>query len=311
MRYIDSIAITSTMMTQGGGTVPGTLVYTDASDAGEPAAWSGSVTYAIGAYASFNYRKYISRVANNLNNWPSVSPTQWLDAGPINSRAMFDESTSTQTNGGSSLNVQIGFNAIANAVALLNIDATDIQVRMSAIVNGVSTYVYDTGVVSLIDNDPVVDWYEWLFSPQQYKRDIVFTDLPAYSDGIIQVLLNHATGSVKVGHMAAGRISALGQADYGASVGIVDFSTIKTNDFGDRTYTQRGFARTMSVPITINRTDRNSVTRRLEDLRGKPVVWIAAEEISATIVYGPFKSFDHVITTWGYSRMQLEIQGLK
>lgn len=55
---------------------PGTILPWNTIDAGT-SAWDAGTTYEMGDLVFFNNVEYISRVDNNLNNQPDVSPVQW------------------------------------------------------------------------------------------------------------------------------------------------------------------------------------------------------------------------------------------
>jgi hypothetical protein len=271
--------------------------------------WLVGTTYSQGQQVIHLKGIFESRIAGNVGNPPSAgtTTTPWLYVKPVNSVAMFDQVSDTQTTAPELLSFSLQLATPINALAFLNTDAATISVSMTDPVEGL---VYER-TVNLSAVTGINNWWRWLYSPIDKKRDVVFLDLPLYANAVIAITINNPGSDAKCGVCVAGLVRQLGISEYGTSVGLIDYSKITEDDFGNRVVTKRGFAKRINVPVAIKRTDVDYAIRVLQDTRQLPMVWIAAEEYESTIIYGPYKTFEHVITTWGISKMQLEIQGLR
>lgn len=93
-------------------------------------AWSASATYALGARVilSATHRIYESAANGNVGNDPTGSAGQWIDIGPTNRWAMFDEALGSQTERAGSIVVSLDPVDPIDAVALLDVTAVSVRV---------------------------------------------------------------------------------------------------------------------------------------------------------------------------------------
>jgi len=86
------------------------------------AVWDGAVTYALAANVldNTNHRIFESLQASNLNH-PLTDPLWWLDIGPSNPWAMFDQINGTLTTITGPLDFKVAVTGRADSVALLNL----------------------------------------------------------------------------------------------------------------------------------------------------------------------------------------------
>lgn len=271
------------------------------------AAYAAGTTYALGdrVIRTATHRIYESLQAGNIGHTPESSPTWWLDVAPTNRWAMFDSVVGTSTTLASPLTVVIHPGAV-NAIALLELVGTSVTVSMTSTAGGGSVY---SQTISL-DASEVGDYYEYFFAPFIQRTSVVLTDLPPYADGIITVSLTGST--VSLGVLSVGLFDELGDAQYGATAGITDYSLKTTDAFGNTTLTQRSYAKRTTVKLVLGKGDVNRVHRALADLRATPCVWVTAEDaaLDPLTVYGFFKDFQIEVAYPTASLCSLEIEGL-
>jgi len=162
----------------------------------------------------------------------------------------------------------------------------------------------------MIDNSNVMSWYDFFWQPYDRKSDITFTDLPAYSDMTINVYVENNELDTSVGELVVGQLYRIGDAQYGTSVGIVDYSRKETDDFGNYVIIERRFTKKAEYDVKINPSAVSSVQRTLADYRVTPVVWIGDEEMQETIVYGYYKSFDITLASMAWADATITVEGL-
>ncbi len=270
------------------------------------AAWSSATTYAALAQVNYLHGIYESRVAGNVNSVPTTATDKWRYLGPLNSWAMFDQTVETQTQAANMIEVVLNLQTGSQALALLNLDANDVQVIVNDPTLGV---IYDRTQM-LADVSAITDMWAWLFLPISRKRDVVFTDLPQSYSSTITIRIRNPGNIARCGVCAIGMFMQVGVADYSTSVGITDYSKIKENEFGDRVVTLRSYAKRANFPITLLAKEVDRVQQLLADYRQQPLVWIGSDVYESTIIFGPYKSFEIIITNFGISRCNLEVQGL-
>lgn len=271
------------------------------------ATWSGATTYALADRKVYGLYVYESLQASNLNHQPDTSPTWWVLVGPNNKFAMFDLATSTATTKASPLTVVLDTGAI-NSLALIGLIGTEVTLSMTDGAGGPTVY---TNTIDLNDNSLVVDWYTYFFSPFVQLGDVVLTDLPAYNNARVTMALT-GSGTVQVGELIYGLLYDLGSTEYGATVGIIDYSRKNTDEFGTTTFIERAFSNRMNCTFMLDNTQLNFVQRMLSSVRATQCVYIGSEDTdyAPLIVYGFYKDFTINIQYSTKSYCSLEIEGL-
>jgi hypothetical protein len=270
------------------------------------AAWAVGTTYAKDAVVDFGTFYWISLVNSNTGNQPDTSPTQWALVGPDNTHAMFDEQVSTATASTSPLTVVLTPGSV-NALALLGLVGDQVVVTVTDGAGGPTVY---TKTVSL-DGTLIADWYQYFYEPYVQISEVVLTDLVPISTARLTIALT-GTGTIKIGNSSFGTQYAIGDAEYGAGLGIIDYSKKETDEFGITTFVRRDFSKRLSARLMLENAQINRVSRLLSDLRATPAVWILADDTQyqAGTVYGFFRDFQVEIAYPVQSFVSLEIEGL-
>lgn len=284
---------------------PARLVSTNVVE--ENPAWGVGTTYAkddlvyeglLGVYKSL--------IDTNIGNQPSASPLEWVRIGPSNIWAMFDQSVSTQTNSPAPITVVVDTGLI-NSIAFINVVCNSITV---SITDGASGPVIYNQTKSL--SSPITSWYDYFFADLEFKSNIVFTDIPLYSNSRATITFNGA-GNLSVGEMIFGKLLYLGATQYGMSAGIIDYSVKDTDAFGNTILTQRVFRKTINPQLWVDNLNHNKVQKLLYSLRATPAVWIATDDDTyneSALIYGFYKDFYTEIAYPTVSICKLEIESL-
>ncbi len=243
-------------------------------------AWSVGTTYPLGARVIkiATHRIYESAIGGNAGNDPEGASGQWIDIGPTNRWAMFDEALGTSTIKADGISVTLN-SAAADSVALLDVVGTSVRVQTAG---------YDRTL-------PVG------------SGAITFLDLPG-TGGQITVTIS-GTGPVSVGTLLVGRTVSLGETEANPSAGINDFSRKETDDFGEVTIVERAWAKRMSAQAVIRNDAVDLVANRIAAVRARPALWIGNEGTDSLTVYGFFRNFSIEIGQTA-SRLSLSIEGL-
>ena len=287
------------------------------------AAYSGATTYALGdrVISTATHRIYESLQSANTNNALPVSPETitewWQDIGATNRWKMFDGVVESQSSNADSIQVVMTPGRI-DSLALLNIDAQNYRITLDAEPGSPSNRVYDSGTVLLEDMQTVGDWYEYFFEPLPIRKsDVVLTDIPPYTDGILTVTLSAPLATVKIGLLVVGLNRAIGDTQWKPNVGIVDYSLKTTDSFGNTSVTERTFTKRMTVDVIVQNHLIDYIIRVLSDYRATAVVWVGDHDpeddravFTSMIIFGFFKSFDVVIDSPAGSICAIEIEGL-
>lgn len=267
--------------------------------------WESTTTYTLGARTIKSHRQWESAQAGNLNHDPdSAGLSWWIDLGPTNRMAMFDDKVGTQTVADLSLTVVLAPGRI-DALALLQVAAALATVTMT-----IGAEVVYEREVSLIDDSGITDWYAYFFEPIRPKDYVVLTDLPVYGEAITTITLSKPAGEVSCGMAIVGQKSDLGGTLTNPSAGINDYSKKSTDDFGNTTLVPRSFSKRMGVKLILDNTEIDRVHAVLASLRAAPVIWIGDEEYSSLLVYGFYRDFELDIAYANFSYCSLNIEGM-
>lgn len=286
--------------------------------ASDPPAWNAGTAYAVGAlvHRVSTHRIYRRLVAGTTATAPEndllpVSPAtvaNWADHGPTNRWAMFDQEVNTQSSAAGTISCTLVPGVLANSLALLELEADSVQVRVR---NGVAgPYVYDR-TVSLTTSQ-VASWYAYFFEPFTRRGLLILTDLPPYLNARVEITLSGA-GTVKCGQAVLGTLYELGPTELGVEAGIRDYSRKVTDDTtGVVSLEKRKFAKTLRARYALDLGAANAVHSLLTGLRATPVVWIGdnGAGLEPLVVFGFYRDFRLVVGYPAQGHYTLEIEGM-
>ena len=268
--------------------------------------WAVGTTYAKDAFVDYGTHIYQSLVNSNTGNQPDTSPAQWVLIGPDNTHAMFDDQTSTATTSTSPLTVVLD-TGLCNSLGLLGLIGSQVVVTVKDDTGGNVVY---SRTISL-DGTFIFDWYQYFFEPYVQIGEVVLTDLPVYLTAELTVALT-GTGTIQIGTLTWGTQYELGDAEYGAGLGIIDYSKKETDEFGVTTFVRRDFSKRLTARLVLPNTQINRVQRVLAELRAQPAIWQTSDvpDLAPLTVYGFFRDFNIEVAYPTESFCSLEIEGL-
>lgn len=272
------------------------------------AAWVAGTNYPKDAEVNYLNSIYVSLQAANLGKTPDTEPTWWLRKSANNSYSMFDEFVNTRTVKASPLTVQVKPGGIFNSVAFFNL--VGVKTIALSITDGVGMpEVYSQSFD--LDDTVIIDWYMYFFEPYDLRTDFVVLELPPHINGVINCTFSGDT-TQEVGNMVFGNLYEIGKTQYGATLGIRDYSSKNTNAFGITTFTQRAFSKRMEANVYVENSNLRYVQKLLEEVRAVPSVWIGSSEQGYDVlnVYGYYRDFNIEIPYPNNSFCRLEIEGL-
>ena len=282
------------------------LVSTDAAET--YSAWNAATAYVLDdiVLRTTTERLYQRLISGTTATAPESDTTNWLDIAPSNKWAMFDGEISTVTTKSTSLTVVLKPGYV-NSLALFGLVGSNLSVTVRDALAGNIVYTLSQD----LDGTIIADWYQYFFEPVVQLAEVVLTDLPPYGDAHITVVLT-GTGAVECGICLVGTFYTLGDTQYGASVGIIDYSRKVTDEFGVTTFVRRAYSKRMSAKLMLDNVQMNKVQRVLADLRATPCAWIGADDVTYAplVVYGFYKDFSIEVAYPTSSYCSLEVEGL-
>jgi len=270
------------------------------------AAWSAPATYAVGdrVIRTTTHRIYEALVPGSSETPPESAPTRWVSVGSTNRWRMLDSEVGSVTTATSSLTVILS-PGYATALALLELDAQSITITVRDPSN-VITYT----TTRSLDNSVLLSWYDYFYTDPVARSEVVFSNL---SIGVGYTVAVTLTGSiVECGALVVGEATDLGAAEYGAGLGIIDYSRKETDEFGVTSITKRKYAKRLSVKLAFERAQMNLVFRTLASLRSTPCVFVTTEAdyYESMTVYGFWKDFRIDVSYPTMNNCTLEVEGL-
>jgi hypothetical protein len=294
MKVVNPIVVTPAMLTSS---VPET----------DYAEWNAATAYVVGnrVIRASMHKVYERLVSGTTATAPESDAVNWLDVGYTNRWKIFDQSTGSQTTNATSIVMTIVPGAVVNTVGLLNLSAASVRVKVTDPTAGM---VYDTTKYTAIDNT-IGDWDAYFFDYITRTDTLIFDDLPNYVSASIEVTISEGT-TAACGVLAIGRAIELGGIQYGATMGIVDYSRKEADAFGGYTLLQRAYSNRNNFKLMIPKEIVNQVKKLLSELRATPVLWIGSQEYTGTINYGFYKDFSITITYFSHSECVIDIESM-
>lgn len=298
MKIIKPITVTDAMLTSG------TVAEND-----HPA-WSAATAYAVGdkAIRATTHRIYERLVAGTTATAPESDSANWLDIGPTNRWAMFDNVVGTVTAAASPLTVVLQPGSVSG-LALMELVGREAQVTLKDASGG--AVVYDE-VIDL-DGTIIESFYDWFFAEFEQRTDVVLTDLPGqFTGGELTITVTATSGNAEIGVCKLGHVVEIGDTQCGATVGIMDFSRKERDAFGNFSIVERSYSKRANFTVWTDKSSFNRIYRRLADIRATPAVYIGAdlEGYEPLIVYGYFRDFSIDVAYPTHHLCSLEVEGL-
>ena len=273
-------------------------------------AWSSATTYALGDRVIIlsTHKIYQSLQASNLNKDPLTQSLSWAEVSPTNRWSCLDTSVTTQTKKATSIVYTLAPSQAVNALAVLNLtNATSIVISMTSVLGGGTVF---SKTVSLAAVPVYPSWWDWFYGKKITPTQSVNVDLPSYVDGVITVTINGGA-ALAVGVLMIGQQRSFGVGvQYGARVGIQDYSRKEKNAFGDTVLVARAFAKRANFDLILEKYETDQMQNFLAEIRATNALWIGSDEYESTIIFGFYKSFDILISYPTRSDCSLEIEGL-
>lgn len=273
------------------------------------AAYSAATTYALGARVisiSLNVHRVYESLANaNLGN-ALTDTTKWLLVGNTNRWKAFDTSVQSQTSNASTITYQLVVNERMDSLVFLNASAATARVQMTDATDGL---VYDK-TYSLVSTSGINNWYSYFFEPIVRLADLAVTDLSPYVNSTINITLTDTGNTVLLGGLIMGLQRDIGETNYGARVGITDYSVKQQDTFGNYSVLQRSFRKRGNFTVAVKSSVVDELGIVLAALRATPAVYIGTDSYTSSLIYGFFRDYDVTIEYPTHSIMTIEIEGL-
>jgi hypothetical protein len=298
MKVIKSQAVTDT-----------TLTATDVPE-NDYAAWAVGTTYADGDRVIVTtpniHTIYESQQGSNVGNDPTTDDgTWWTAVSSTNAWKMFNNVIQEQTIQTDGIDVTLEQSQVVTALSAVNVDCESIDVIITDPTDG---EIFNQNY-PMISYSGITNWYDYFFLPIERKSDLAVIGLPPYVTASINVVFN-GSGDIKVGALVLGTALTIGDSQYGASFGIIDYSTKSVDSQGRTTITEGTYSDEADIDVVIQTSRFGEVKKILTDLRNQPTVWVPSEETDGTLIYGYYREFEVLYSGPVVAMCTLSIEGL-
>jgi hypothetical protein len=274
--------------------------------------YNAATTYAVGAKVLdlATHKIYSSVVASNVGK-PLTDTAYWLDNGYDNRWRMFDSSISSQTTGTSPITIGVVPASRFDSIVGLNVSASSITLN---VVDPTAGLVYSK-VIQMVNYVGINNWYDYFYKPMLRMTDFVIEDIPpVFSNSTISMSF-YSTSTPAIGTLIIGLSKTLGVSEWGAKLGIVDYSVKTVDTFGGYTIVPRNFSKRADFSIQVPTDQVDDVFTTLAAYRSTPIIYMgsntgAKQQFNSAILYGYYKDFSISIAYSGYSVCTMQIEGL-
>lgn len=246
-------------------------------------------TYTNGARVVYGDRVWESVVADNSDDPVSGSlkatPT-WIDAGPSNKMAAFDQRNVTRCvrTDGSNLVLRFKIGAPITALYLFAVTGSALTVRFYA----------EDGTTLLRTESPAIrsfeswspDWWDFFFTPWISNTQFGLIRVPASYGMVVEIDIAPEDGRAELGEAMVGVPTAIGRHKIGLDLGISDYSQKETDEFGDMSILKRETAPRRVYNLHIEPHMVATVEATLRGLTGTKTVFIVDSRLPALTVLG-------------------------
>tara|TARA_R100001369_G_scaffold12255_3_gene26243 strand:+ start:926 stop:1822 length:897 start_codon:yes stop_codon:yes gene_type:complete len=208
----------------------------------------------------------------------------WILVGQINRWRMFNGALHQPTQqAGGPLSVTLQTKGVVNSVVALKCKALEAVVTVTDALEG---EVY-SNTVPLVDNDVVLDIYDYFFEPIALKSEFVLIDLPSYPNAEVAVSFDSGTDDTECGALVLGQQTTYGSTYLNFSLRDRFFSLRERNEFGAfLDTTTRPVAREATFDVFLSSQSVSRILSLVTDVRDIPTVFIGGEDENHSIVFG-------------------------
>lgn len=225
-----------------------------------------------------------SALQNSTNKIPEDQPTYWLDEGPTNRWAMFDETVSTLTTNSDTIEVEITVPASERIDVLYLAGLAGVSVRVQ-VEDAVEGPVYDQ-TFSLADVSGITDWYAYFYDPIAYYDELLVVDLPNGAGSVLTVTIDNTGDTAACGALVTGLRKDIGGTQWGFTTEIRDYSVFEEDDFGNRVLVPRAYRKLASGRAIIDNRLKDSIEKLLAEGRAEVRLYIVNEEYRTLTILG-------------------------
>lgn len=275
--------------------------------------WNAANNYTQGQVVirTTTHRKYENVIPGVDSGLPENTPTRWLDVGPTNKWAMFDQNRNMATTNPGSMTVTISPGKRINSIGLLGVQANSVTITMKV----GSTIIYGP-VTRNMNGRLTTTWSEYFFGEFAYVPTLLLLDLPPAANATVTVQFDNPSNTVACSGIILGSKVYLGKIQYNAKSDSLNFSKIERDEFGNSLLIRRRTIPKTSQSLWVEKTNVNNVRKVRETLNAVPALWSGLDDNTdddyseALLIFGIYKQFEIDIGYPSVATVNLELEEL-
>ena len=268
------------------------------------AAWDAGTSYSTGSEVSKGQRIWLSSKDNNLGNDPETSgEDSWIDNGPSNRFAMFDNYNDTQSERADNISVDIASAQRFDTLAIFDISAANVNVTVSD-----GSTEYHNVDYPMVDYEGIANYWDHFFNRVSRKSDLLVTGLPLYVGLTLRVTATANGETVKIGRFGFGQSEFIGHTLLGPTADFVSLSKITPDEFGRRKIVPRTYKKGLDLDVIVEKPYVDRVRKRILSYRDRPALVIASDEYTTLVSLGLIISAPVTIAYHTRSNIRMRIE---
>jgi hypothetical protein len=275
--------------------------------------WNASTNYSLGQVVirTTTHRKYENTIAGVDSGLPENTPTRWLDVGPTNKWAMFDQNRNMATTNPASMTVSINPGKRINSIALLGVQANTVTITMKV----GSTTIYGP-ITRNMNGRLTTTWSEYFFGEFDYTPNLILLDLPPAANATVTVQFDNPSNTVACSGIVLGAKVYLGKIQYNAKSDSLNFSKIERDEFGNSLLIRRRTIPKTTQTLWVDKVNVNNVRKVRENLNAVPALWSGLDDDTGNdysqslTIFGIYKQFEIDIGHPQVATVNLELEEL-
>ena len=249
--------------------------------------------------------KVYESIANANTGHLLTDTAWWVYVGTSNYFAMFDNKTGTQTQRAGSIEVEVAFDSLVNSVALINVEADTARFeawdQLDEKIIDFTIELRDYGSTS---------WYDYLYSEITFDDRYVSFDVPTMVSGKGKLTLTRENGIAKIGSLIYGNQFEIGDALWGASFSIKDYSIKEQDDFGNYIIVPRANSDRFDIPVFIEHARAANVRKVMTQYLTEPALYAAGDDYNVLVTFGYYRDLTVILSSPAGADCNLQIEGV-
>lgn len=271
--------------------------------------WDSGTDYSVGDLVSYHsgYKYYMYKATGASKGVkPTSVNTVWQNIGAVNIHRCVVGATQNKTEQRGDFSITINSNKADYFYMLgLNAHSAKIEIKNS-----------DGDVLKSVSKElsykNAASWKDYYFKDFTLKQTFGTELVLGYNN---QVTFSVSSPSIsRIGDVVIGRSFYIGEALWGASAGILDFSRkVRDSDFGDVSLSQGSYADKADVTVIVDTQRADAVKNFLTSVRGQEILTLGDERdtgFDMLKIRGFIRDFSVTLSNPVTTELTIQIEGL-